>query len=52
MEDARTKGLSDGEVARILDIDAREIGRTMEGLTVSEISLWEKISARRVVEEK
>ncbi len=52
MEDACTKGLSDGEVARILDIDAREIRRIMEGLGVSETSAWEKIRARLVVEEK
>jgi transcription initiation factor IIE alpha subunit len=52
MEDACTKGLSDGEVACILDIDAREIRRIMEGLGVSETSAWEKIRARLVVEEK
>ena len=51
MEDAHSKGLSDEDVAQIVDIDTREIRRIMDGLGVSEPALWDKIRARLVVEE-
>jgi hypothetical protein len=52
MEDAHKKGLSDEDVARVLDIDAQEIRRIMDGIGVSEPTVWEKIRTRLVIEEK
>lgn len=49
MEDAQARGLTEEDIARVLDIDPSEIRRIMQGHGVSEPALWKRIRAHLVV---